>query len=325
MVRRLARFSRQKAPQSLHHPQGRPQPPAAPAEGSRPKKTLGLGTVRQICEAYAECWPGKNHNRYVAEEAALHFGGIRPHQVTPLQLVTLIEAWKRRFTRNTLYWRRHALKRLLRHIEHVADVPGLASELPRVAYPRPRETVATADDLRKLYAHAEPWLRCWLTVSIGTALRQREVRRLAPLHYDVENRLITIESKGGRTHTLPVNDEVAAALENAPHDDDPTVSYIARYRGRSSSGASRRVTEQSIGWWWRRLKRDAGVNPNLWPHDLRRTAAELLYTATRDIRVVQQLLGHESLASTTSYLAHKDPAALRPLMAQLRIPTEVKQ
>jgi integrase len=38
------------------------------------------------------------------------------------------------------------------------------------------------------------------------------------------------------------------------------------------------------------------------PHDLRRTVAEQAYKITGDLRVVQTLLGHDSLKSTLTYL-----------------------
>ena len=63
-------------------------------------------------------------------------------------------------------------------------------------------------------------------------------------------------------------------------------------------------------------------------HDLRRSAATILYMATKDLRVPQQLLGHKNLASTLAYLAPMAPDEARRYQELLRFDhfhTEVKQ
>ncbi|MGH9677063.1 MAG: tyrosine-type recombinase/integrase, partial [Candidatus Acidiferrum sp.] len=61
-----------------------------------------------------------------------------------------------------------------------------------------------------------------------------------------------------------------------------------------------------------------GVSHNVTPHDLRRTAATILYAATKDLRVPQQLLGHKDLSSTLSYLAPLAPDEARRYAQLLR-------
>jgi integrase len=54
--------------------------------------------------------------------------------------------------------------------------------------------------------------------------------------------------------------------------------------------------------------------PGLTPHDLRRTAAQRWYDASRDLVVVQELLGHRSPETTRRYLhieRHKHREAVR--------------
>ena len=59
---------------------------------------------------------------------------------------------------------------------------------------------------------------------------------------------------------------------------------------------------------WRKiiqfLSEDVGITRHIIPHDLRRTTAVGMLEATGDLRDVQALLGHRSLASTISYLDH---------------------
>jgi len=70
------------------------------------------------------------------------------------------------------------------------------------------------------------------------------------------------------------------------------------------------------------------VNDELTAHDLRRTAATILYGATKDLRVPQQLLGHKNLSSTLEYLAPLAPDEARRYAELLRFDkfkSEVKQ
>jgi integrase len=72
---------------------------------------------------------------------------------------------------------------------------------------------------------------------------------------------------------------------------------------------------------WNRLKKTTGADRALNFHDLRRTTAVALYEVSKDLRVVEQMLGHQSLGSTVRYLEHRDPAKLRPYLDSIHKPT----
>jgi integrase/recombinase XerD len=72
----------------------------------------------------------------------------------------------------------------------------------------------------------------------------------------------------------------------------------------------RPMKPQSIRSKLRRFATDAGLARRITPHMLRHTAATLLIETGVDIRIVQRLLGHSSIATTEIY-THVSDEALR--------------
>ncbi|MBI1750164.1 MAG: tyrosine-type recombinase/integrase [Acidobacteria bacterium] len=243
------------------------------------------------------------------------------HHLTPLHAQTIVARWRQSYTRNTCYSRRQALARVLRWYQHATCLHGLTDEIPKVPGPRQRQSIATPLELGQLHAAADPLLRFWLRLTSALALGQNEVRMLSAAHYHAENRTVSfVRKKTGEPNTLPVPDDLAEIFEAAPDFGDPAMPFLQRWnRGK-------KLSAQAVAHRWNTLKKLAGVRAELTPHDLRRTTATALYDLTKDLRVVQQLLGHTSMKATVSYVAHVDPSQLRPLLAQLWKPqTEVKQ
>jgi len=186
--------------------------------------------------------------------------------------------------------------------------------------PGPRKVIAKNEESVKLFAQAAPWQRVWLLLCSQLALRNAEARSISQANYDAHDGTITFRKKGGDDHVLPVTPEIMAVFEAAPAAPEGCEewTYVDRWRGKKMSKAA--IEHQ-----WRKLKKACGVRETLRVHDLRRTTAVAFYELTKDLRAVSHLLGHTSMSATASYLANRDPQTLRPLLAQLKMPTQVKQ
>jgi integrase/recombinase XerD len=65
----------------------------------------------------------------------------------------------------------------------------------------------------------------------------------------------------------------------------------------------------------KQLARDAGIKKNVSPHTFRHSFATHLLEGGADLRVVQELLGHESITTTEIY-THLDRDYLRQVVQE---------
>jgi site-specific recombinase XerD len=103
-------------------------------------------------------------------------------------------------------------------------------------------------------------------------------------------------------HILAWLQRMAAMLKvHNPKDLDPsTPLFISRVRNRD--GSRRPIARETA---WRIIKaiaRDNELSGKVGTHSTRKTLARKVYSWSNDIRVVQRILGHRSLASTEAYL-----------------------
>lgn len=164
---------------------------------------------------------------------------------------------------------------------------------PGAARPRPAPDAAIDQAL----AGADE--RTWLLLMLGSrqGLRRGEMARI---HSDDVVRdgagwSLIVHGKGGKDRVVPLLPAVAAALR-------------ARPRGWAfPNGKGGPITSAHAGVLIRRVLHGATA------HQLRHRFASTAYQATTDIRAVQELLGHASVATTQRYTAVAD-GALRRVM-----------
>jgi integrase len=230
-----------------------------------------------------------------------------------------VALWQKQFAHATAYCRRCGLLRFFGYVRDIGG-PNLIRQVPKLRTPQPRTTIATPEELLRLEALAPPWLRVWLLLCTRLGLRFGTAAAIAPANWNPAAGTITFTTKGGVVMTLPTPPEIEELFRSAGTNPDPATPYWLLLRGDTGLRGSTKYPTCSLRAEWDRLKKKAGVRPDLRPHDFRRTIAVSLYEATKDIRAVQQLLGHNSLATTAHYLMHRDPGKLRALLAALWTP-----
>lgn len=120
--------------------------------------------------------------------------------------------------------------------------------------------------------------------------RVGEAVAVKPSHFDTQGMSLTIRGKGDKTRIVPVTDEAWAILAI------PTTRALIE--GRQVVGIDERFARRKIT----QLGIEAGLQRSVASHDLRATLATHLYNKTRNMRLVQEVLGHSSVKTTQLYL-----------------------
>jgi len=142
--------------------------------------------------------------------------------------------------------------------------------------------------------------RLVLELLYATGVRVSELCGLDLDDVDQGRRLVRVMGKGSRERSVPYGLPAAQALEDwlrlgrpwLARSDSGRALLLGARGGRLNPTVARRVVA--------RHARSAGVR-SLSPHGLRHAAATHLLAGGADLRSVQELLGHASLASTQIY------------------------
>lgn len=175
---------------------------------------------------------------------------------------------------------------------------------PRIRQPRsvPRALPTPAvGDLFDALPDARAEVICSLMVQEG--LRCLEVARLEVGDIDIDAGVLVVVGKGGHQRMLPVSDETAYAVRRYLLELPATAGPLVRSYAHPTQGlAPHYVSDLVRGW-----LREAGVKQRaldgVGAHSLRHTAAtDVLRANGGNVVLVQQMLGHASLATTQVYL-----------------------
>ena len=136
-----------------------------------------------------------------------------------------------------------------------------------------------------------------LDISLGTGMRLSEQYGLTWGCVDLVRRVVRlVHTKNNSPRTIPMNATVEAAFRELR-------SRVAKVQRND------RVFENSPRHWWEGAIRKAGIEDYRW-HDNRHTFCSRLAMRGTNLKVIQTLAGHKTLAMTGRY-AHLDDASLR--------------
>ena len=141
----------------------------------------------------------------------------------------------------------------------------------------------------------------------SSGLRLDELVGLDMGHLDLADRTVRVLGKGRKTRVVPVGRKAVEALR-AWQRERATLAAVedaALFVGRNGSRLKHRAVQLRIAYWARRKGLPSHVHPHLFRHSF----ATHLLESSKDLRGVQELLGHADI-STTQIYTHLDFAHL---------------
>ena len=209
----------------------------------------------------------------------------------------------------SLYLEIAAMKAFYRFCVQEQFLPSNVAEnltLPRRWKRLPK--ALTAVEIEKLLRPLEPITpatlcdHAMLELCYASGLRLAELRGLRLEQLRLDAAFIQVIGKGNKERVVPVGRRAVEAIER----------YMEHGRGKLAKAGkspsnvfltSRGTAFAAVTLWSRIKKRCslAGIDRNITPHMLRHSFATHLLEHGADLRVIQELLGHSSIATTEAY------------------------
>ena len=300
-----------------------PPPTAPPSAAASPSNTAKTWLEAFVAYAAGECHLAENTVAAYRRDLEHFFAWLDRRSIPDLSIRDLADyvGWlhgrklapasiARHIVSLKVFFRYLQLEGVLR--DNLAELLGSQKLWERVP------KVLSVEQIDRLFAapgRADP---CWrrdralLELLYATGCRASELSSLRLRDMHLDEGFCICRGKGDKERLVPLGaravEAVRAYLEHerpklAARRRSPADWVLLSYRGR-------RLRRERI---WELLKRYAqrvGAPPEVSPHTLRHSFATHLLAGGADLRQVQEMLGHASIATTQIY-THVDPTRLK--------------
>jgi integrase/recombinase XerD len=187
------------------------------------------------------------------------------------------------------------------------ESPQIGDHLPEVLSPEEIDLLEARIDLSKWEGHRN---RAIIEVLFSCGLRVSELVNLKLSNLYLDEEFIRVLGKGSKERLVPISEKAIKELgywfddrchmQIKPGEED----YV--FLNRRGAHLTRVMILIMI----KRQAEAAGIRKTISPHTLRHSFATALLEGGADLRVIQALLGHESIGTTEIY-THIDTSTLR--------------
>jgi integrase/recombinase XerD len=230
-----------------------------------------------------------------------------PHwkETTPEQIISFLSHLKAQgYASSSICRRLIAVKVFFRFLKKEGVIPADLSryfETPRLWQLLPE--VLSEEEVERLLA--EPKAddpmgvrdRAILELLYATGMRVSELCQLRIC--DLNDSFVKVRGKGNKERLIPVGKKAIAAVDR----------YLVEFRGEASeenaplfvTGRGRAIDRITV---WARVKayaKSAGISKSISPHTFRHSFATHLLDHGADLRLIQEMLGHEDIGTTDRY------------------------
>lgn len=192
------------------------------------------------------------------------------------------------------------LERLVQtNVASLVACPKVDKKLPVVL--SIEEVTALLDHLGKDSIYQERNI-VMMELLYATGLRVSELLTLKLSNLHLTSKIIKIMGKGSKERIVPVNDYAIKLLRDYIVNTRPKLIKSAKDPGYLFlNNRGQAMTRQGFFKILRTACQEAGITKEVSPHTLRHSFATHLLEAGTDLRLIQELLGHEDIATTQIY------------------------
>jgi site-specific recombinase XerD len=146
-----------------------------------------------------------------------------------------------------------------------------------------------------------------IAITYGAGLRRSEAANLTVSSYDSDTGILRIKGKGNKVRSNQLNERARDLLENWLSERGRKEGYLFTQIRKGDHMTDNKISGQAIYNVVVERYKESGLK-RLSPHDLRHTFATELLSNGVNIKIVQDLLGHENLETTANYLHTNEKA-----------------
>jgi integrase/recombinase XerC len=182
----------------------------------------------------------------------------------------------------------------------LVSTPKLAKKLPRV--PTIEEMNSVIDGQMPEVAAFPERDRLMLELLYGCGIRNSELTGINLDDIRLSAEAILIRGKGKKERYVPFGDSVKTALAAYLPERQKVLGGIGRHSAALLiNRRGGRLTTRSVGRIIKKIAVAKGLSPDVHPHTLRHAFGTHMLEEGADLRAIQELLGHERLATTQRY------------------------
>lgn len=178
----------------------------------------------------------------------------------------------------------------------IVESPKLGKKLPEVL------TIEEVDLLLNIEPKTEFDYRnkAMIELMYASGLRVTELIKLNVNDVDLENGIVKCFGKGSKERIIPIGDVAIHALNNYINKRNIMLKgYFTDSLFLNNHG--KELTRQGFFKILRTIAKEKGIKKSFHPHTLRHSFATHLLEGGADLKVIQELMGHENISTTQIY------------------------
>lgn len=252
---------------------------------------------------FQEWLAGRNPARLAVRDLSDYIGWLTAKKLAPPSVARHVVTVK-------VFYRYLQLEGIIK--ENVAELLSPQKQWERVPEVMSPQTMTRLVAAPRGYDYSHLRDRALLELMYASGCRASEVSNLQVRDVHLDDGYCRCQGKGNKQRIVPLGAPAIAAIRQYLETERPRLAAAAKTAPEwlLLSRRGRRLRREAI---WELVKRyalRAGASPDASPHTIRHSFATHLLSGGADLRQVQEMLGHASIATTQIY-THVDRSRLK--------------